>query len=177
LLVKEADEYTIADVSADTQGIWLHNLIWGGINPTGLIENYWFAGEHIYDTVDLRYQFKNCYMFIKDIPLNDGKYVDASATVSNPKLRAWGQKDLTNQRAHLWIGNTDNIWTNNKPITPVNGTVTIDGLAANTSFRVQCWDIYNGTVIKTQTLSTNADGKLVLRVTNLSTVVAVRVVR
>ena len=41
-----------------------------------------------------------------------GKYVDAAATTSNAKIRAWGQKDLTNQKVHLWIANTDHVWTN-----------------------------------------------------------------
>jgi outer membrane protein assembly factor BamB len=166
-----------ANVSADMQGIWLHNLIWGGINPTGLIEHYWYAGEHIYKTVDLRYHFKHYYTFIKDIPLNNGKYVDASAVVSDNKLRAWGQKDLTNQRAHLWIANTDHVWTNKNAIAPINGTVTISGLSASTSFNVEWWDTYAGKVSSTQVLSTNANGEIILTISNLSTDVAVRIAR
>ena len=80
LINQSANTDSMADVSADTQGIWLHNLIWGGINPTGLIENYWYAKDQIYNTVDLRGQYKNYYTFIKDIPLNNGKYVDALHT-------------------------------------------------------------------------------------------------
>ncbi len=177
LLVQKAGSYANADVSADTQGIWLHNLIWGGINPTGLIENYWFAREHIYDTIDLRYQFKNYYLFIKDIPLNNGHYVDASTVVSSPKLRAWGQKDLVNQRAHLWISNTDHIWTNTGFINPVTGTVTIGGLSANTAFRIKWWDTYKGMQAKTQTIPTDGNGNLVIKITNLSTDVAVEIIR
>ena len=55
----------MTDVSSDTQGIWLHNLIWGGINPTGLIENYWYAKYHIYNTVKLRYQFRSITLLSK----------------------------------------------------------------------------------------------------------------
>ena len=144
LINQGANTDSIADVSADTQGGWLHNLIWGGINPTGLIESYWYAKAHIYNTVDLRGQFKNYYTFIKDIPLNNGKYVDASAVVSNAKLRVWGQKDLTNQRAHLWIANTDHIWTNRGAIAAQNGMVTLSGLSANASFDVEWWDTNTG---------------------------------
>jgi hypothetical protein len=165
----------MADVSADAQGVWLHNLIWGGINPTGLMENYWYAKDHIYRTVDLRGQFKNYYTFIKDIPLNNGKYVNAAAVTSNAKLRAWGQKDLTNQRAHLWIQNTDHIWTNTGTVAPLSGTVTIPGLNPNTSFGVEWWDPYTGAPVSVQNLSTNANGELQLPVTNLTTDTAVRI--
>lgn len=164
-----------ADLSADKQGIWLHKMIWGGINASGLIEHYWYAQSHIFNPVDLRSKYKNYYLFIKDIPLNNGKYVDASATASNAKLRVWGQKDLTNQRAHLWIANTDHIWTNTGTIAPINGSVTLKGLAANTSFNVEWWDTYMGKVSSTQSISTTATGDLVLNVSNLTTDVAVRI--
>jgi len=176
LINQAANTDSMADLSADKQGIWLHNLIWGGINPSGLIENYWYAQAHIYNTVDLRYQFKNYYTFIKDIHLNNGKYVDVAAAVSNPKIRAWGQKDLTNQRAHLWIANTDHVWTNTGSIAPVNGTVTIAGLSANTPFNVEWWDTYTGGVTSTQVISTNSNGQLILTVSNLSTDIAVKIV-
>jgi len=177
LIDQEQNTDSATDVSADIQGIWLHNLIWGGLNPTGLIENYWYARDHIYKTVDLRYQFKSYYTFIKDIPLNNGKYVDAAAVVSNAKLRAWGQKDLTNQRAHLWIANTDHVWTNNNPITPINGTVIINGFTANTSFNVEWWDTYNGNAVSNQVLSTNSKGELILTIFDLYTDVSIKITR
>jgi hypothetical protein len=176
LITQGANTDSIADLSADKQGIWLHNLIWGGINPSGLIENYWYAKAHIYGgPVDLRPQFKNYYSFIKDIPLNNGKYVNASAVASSSKLRVWGQKDLTNQKAHLWIANTDHIWTNTGTIAPITGTVTLKGFAANTMFNVEWWDTYAGKASSMQSISTNASGDLVLNVSNLTTDVAVRI--
>jgi len=177
LIKNETDTNSAADLSADMQGIWLHNLIWGGINPTGLIENYWYAEEHIYNTVDLRYQYKNYYTFIKDIPLNNGHYVDTSAIVSNPKLRAWGQKDLTNQKAHLWIANTDHIWTNTQPITPVSGTVAIEGLSVQTTFSIEWWNTYTGTITNAQTLSTDSNGQLILTISNLTDDLAVKITK
>jgi hypothetical protein len=165
------------DLSADTQGIWLHNLIWGGINPSGIIENYWFR-DHIYnDTMDSRYQFKNYYQFIKEIPLNNGYYVDASVNVSNQELRAWGQKDLINQKAHLWIANTDHVWTNTKPVTPVSGTVNISGLAANTAFSVEWWNTYNGEATSMQVISTDSNGQLALTVSDLASDLAVKIAK
>jgi len=172
-----ANTDSATDVSADTQGIWLHNLIWGGINPTGLIENYWYAQDHIYNTVDLRPLYKSYYMFIKDLPLNNGNYVDASADVSNPRLRVWGQKDLTNQRIHLWISNIDHIWTNKRTPLPVSGVITISGLSPNRPLTVEWWNTYTGEVKNTEIISTNAKGELSLTVSNLTTDIAVRIGR
>lgn len=177
LINQAANTNSMTDVSADTQGIWLHNILWGSINPTGLIDNWWYAKDQIYKTVDLRSQYKNYYTFIKDIPLNNGKYVDAAATTSNAKIRAWGQKDLTNQRVHLWIANTDHVWTNTSTITPINGTVTVSGLAASTSFNVEWWNTYTGMPSNSQVLSSNASGQLILTVSNLNTDTAVKITR
>jgi hypothetical protein len=175
LIDQEANTDSLTNVSVDTQGIWLHNLIWGGINPTGLIENYWYARDHIYKNMDLRYQFKNYYNFINDIPLNNGKYVDASAIVSNPKLRAWGQKDLTNQRVHLWIANTKHVWTNPTAITPITGTVSITGLSADTDYDIEWWNTYTGQVTSTEVGQTNSNGRLNLPISSLATDIAVKI--
>lgn len=62
----------------DTEGIWLHNFIWGGINGGGLIESYWYENVHIYgQDSDHRHHYSAYYNFIKDIPLSNGHYEDA----------------------------------------------------------------------------------------------------
>lgn len=161
-----------SDVFADTGGVWLHNLIWGGINPTGLIESYWYANSHIYSsTFDHRNEYKKYYEFIKDVPLNNGNYVDAAATSSNSKLRVWGQKDLTNQNAHLWIANIDHTWTNvinHASIAPASGTITLTGMRAG-SYQVKWWNtnLTSNQVFLTQTVSSN--GALVLTLPNALT--------
>ncbi|MBI4129935.1 hypothetical protein HY468_01315, partial [Candidatus Roizmanbacteria bacterium] len=38
---------TILNIQRDTDGIWLHNYIWAGLSDGGLIEQYWWVGEHI----------------------------------------------------------------------------------------------------------------------------------
>jgi len=175
LINQEANTDSMADVSADTQGIWIHNLVWGGINPTGLIENYWYAKDQIYKTVDLRYHFKWYYKFIKDVPLNNGHYVNASAVVSNPKIRAWGQKDLTNQQAHLWIANTDHVWTNTGAITPITGTVSIMGLSPSANYDIEWWNTYTGQVTSTEIIKSNANGRLNLPISGLTMDLAVKI--
>ncbi|MBI5650293.1 MAG: DUF5060 domain-containing protein [Chloroflexi bacterium] len=172
------DSYT-SDLDADTGGVWLHNLVWGGINHSGLIESYWYANVHIYGAGgDHRGQYKNYYQFIKDVPLNNGNYADVAATVSNPKLRAWGQKDLVNKKAHLWIAHSDHTWrnvVNRVAIAPIASTITIPGFASG-AYRVTWWNTNTATnpIFLTQTLTAN--GSLVLTLPSaLSDDVAVKI--
>lgn len=159
------------------QGIWLHNFVWGHINPGGLIESYWYedyGGRHIYGNKDQRGHFGSYYNFIKDIPLNKGGYVDTAATTSNTNLRAWGQKNTAAGRAHVWIQNKNHTWNNYVPA-GITGTVTIGGFQANTQLQVQWYNTYSGTVQSTQTLTTNSSGNLVLSVNNLVTDIAAKI--
>jgi hypothetical protein len=198
----------------DERGVWLHDFIWGGINSGGLLEHFFLGGtweQHIYkgsgDTFshDHRPMFKHYYDFIKDIPLNNTRYQDASASASVATMRAWGQKDTSNNRAHLWVQNTRHTWctiiTDADPATttidPVpgcpqppwaslpaadkrlSGTVTINGFVPNTVLPVQWWyfdETANLTGTPITSVSTNSSGSLVLDLNSLpSTVVDVGV--
>lgn len=155
------------------------------------MESYWYAREHIYPQdsyilnqehypapIDLRPVFKPYYEFIKNIPINNGRYVDSAVTSSNPKIRVWGQKDLPGGRAHLWIQNIDHTWKNvvdNVSITAQSGTVTIPGFTANRSYQVQWWNTYTGTVSSTAQVTSNSSGVISLAVSNLTTDTAVQI--
>jgi hypothetical protein len=169
-------------ILADKQGVWLHNFVWGGIHSGGLIESYWYDRDHISgrngDGIDLRPVFKPYYDFIKDLPLNNGAYRDAAATCSDARLRAWGQRDATAGRAHLWIQNSLNTWkakVDGAAVPALTGTVAVPGLPPSTSFRVEWWNTYQGIAGSVQTLSTNNSGTLTLNVSNLTTDTAVRI--
>jgi hypothetical protein len=165
------------EILRDTDGIWLHNFIWGGINPGGLIESYWYDNKHIYSLdrdgrfhFDLRAQFRGYYRFIRDVPLNNGKYVDAAAEATNSDLRVWGQKDLTNQRAHLWIQNIQHTWKNvidKVEITPQSGTIILDGFRANAPYRVEWWDTQAGRRTRRVIVRADRAGRIALSVSNL----------
>lgn len=174
--------------TGDTQGLWLHNLVWGGINPGGLIESYWYEEAHIYKyngatpVFDHRWQYRTFYNFISGIPLNNGRYVDAAASVSNPSLRAWGQKDVTGGRAHLWIANSANTWqaaANRTAVAAQSGTVAVGGFRPSTSYTVKWYDTYQPdpakAVVKTETVLSNASGTITLAVTSLTTDTAVQI--
>jgi hypothetical protein len=168
-------------ILSDQEGIWLHNFIWGGINSGGLIESYWYEQEHIYrrqDGIDLRYQFKSYFDFVKNIPLNSGNYEDAAASPSHPKLRVWGQKDRANGRAHLWIQNTDHHWRNavaGVTPAPVTGSVSIAGFAPNASYSIEWWNTDSGSASASGNIVSDGGGNLNLNVTNLVSDIAVRI--
>jgi uncharacterized repeat protein (TIGR01451 family) len=151
----------------DKQGVWLHNFVWAQINAGGLYDSSWWQNgyKHIYDRadgLDLRPAFKPYYDFISTVPLDNGFYDGAQAQVAHPGLRAWGQKDVVNGKAHLWIQNSQHTWRNvvdGPPIDPIGGTVTINGLKPG-PYTVEWWDTYAGEVFKTEVV--DGDTELVL---------------
>lgn len=166
-------------LALDRHGIWLHKYLWGSINPGGLLESYWYDKPHIYGPDhDHRAEYRHFYNFVNDIPLNNGNYRDAEASVSHNSLRAWGQKDTLNGRAHLWIDNKDHTWKNvvdGEPVAPLTGTVTLSGLPAG-SYRVSWFDTYSGSVSGVETIIADTTGHLALSLpTPLATDVAVKV--
>ncbi len=167
---------------ADREGLWLHQFIWSGINPGGLMESYWYETVHIYgrqgDGVDLRPRFRSYYNFIKDIPLNNGNYTDAAPTVAGTLLRAWGQKDTVLGRAHLWIHNTEHTWRKVVAGTghpAAGGRISLTGFRPGTNYRVEWWDTAAGAPGRTETLQADANGNLTLTVADLVADVAVRI--
>lgn len=168
-------------------GVWLHNFIWAGINSGGLIEHIFVGGsftEQIYrqdgSTVvfDHRPEFKNYYLFIKDIPLNNGKYQDVDAQVSNPQLRVLGQKDQTNGRAHLWVQNKNHTWKNvvgKTNIPGISGSIIINGFPTNLIFNVEYWDTAEGELTLTGSITSNSNGEIEIKVENLRTDLALRI--
>ncbi|HXK62030.1 MAG TPA: DUF5719 family protein [Acidobacteriota bacterium] len=165
-------------------GLWLHNLIWASINPGGMIDSYFFEDRHIYPKdkkgrylYDHRPEYGNFYRFISTIPLNNGHYQDADPEISNPALRAWGQKDLTNGNAHLWIQNREYTWRKvvNKTPDPESGTVILHGFKPGASFLIEWWDTSQGAVSGRETQRADSSGRISLSVTRLATDVAVKI--
>lgn len=160
------------------QGLWLHNFIWGQINAGGLIESYWYEnydGRHIYGQKDQRAHYRAYYAFIKDVPLSNGHYVDAAALTTGG-LRAWGQKDLTNGRAHLWIQNPDHQWHTYAPAAR-SGSVTLAGFSPGRHYLVEWWDTYAGRNVSTEAIAGDGAGNLVLSIHGLTADLAVRIGR
>jgi len=178
------------EFDADTDATWLHNFVWAGLNWGGLIESYWYETAHIYQyqpngslIFDHRDQYGAYNKFIQGLPLNNGHYQDSAAVSTHLNLRTWGQKDLVNQRAHLWVFNTQHTWRNvvdNVAIPLVSGNLTLTGFLPGEDYRVEWWDTYPSAlslpILRIETLQANANGALTLSVDALADDVALKIV-
>jgi len=165
----------IEDLDLDTTGVWLHNLIWGGVNPGGMYELYWWP-DNIRDH-DLYYHYKPYRDFMDGVPLSNGQYEDARAQVSSPELRAWGQKDLEGGEAHLWIQNRHHTWRNvvdGVGVPGVSGQITIPEMRPG-PYEVEWWDTYTGAATRTEVVEAGPDGLVLDLPAPLASDVAVKV--
>jgi hypothetical protein len=124
--------------------------------------------------------YGNFYDFVRAIPHNNGHYQDAAVTVSNPNLRVVGQKDLVHQRAHLWIQNRRHTWRNVVDgvfVPPVSGTITLGGFQRDQDYIVQWWDTYGTGIVRTERITSQSDGDILLVVGNLAKDTALKVSR
>jgi hypothetical protein len=155
----------------DSNGIWWKKWVWANMDPGGLVEIYWWKKLLLDPNFGGKYpKYGKAYQdFMAGIPLSNGHYQDVAATVSNPGMRVLGQKDLTNNRAHLWIDNPKHTWKNvvdGVTIPPVSGTVKVSGLR-NGPYKVEWWDTSSGAK-QTETKSCTG-GQITLTVDNLTT--------
>ncbi len=166
------------DLLKDTQGIWLHNNVWGQINPGGMPDLFWWTAETLPASLYPNYlTFRN---FMEGIPLSNGHYYGIQAQTSDASLRAWGQRDDSSGRMHLWVQNTQHTWkkvVNGDAIPALSGSLTIQNVPSG-SYRVEWWNTYqvSNPVFKTETVSAN--GSLTLQLPSaLSDDVAVKLQR
>lgn len=157
----------------DSTGVWWRKLVWSHMDPGGLIDIYWWCGKLFSD----KFPYASSYQsFMAGIPLANGCYVDADTATSDSYLRAIGQKDLTNNRCHLWIDNAASTWKNvvdGVSISPMSGTVTVTGLKDGV-YIVDWWDTSTGGVIRSEEI-TCTGGSLVLTVQNLQSDIACKI--
>jgi hypothetical protein len=171
------------NLTRDTAGVWLHNMVWAQIDAGAMYDLYFWlnnlrakAGPDGSTANGLDEVYRPYRDFLANVPLNNGNYVDLAPTVSLPNdVRVLGQKDSVNRRAHAWIQNRKHTWcavvggVSDCPYTwdgsRLSGTVTISGFAANASYAVQ-WLHFDATGNQTQPAATavtsNASGNVVL---------------
>lgn len=134
----------------DKQGIWLHNFVWGQINPGGMYDLWWWGTQNIENneksgrTGNLYGVFMPYAAFMADVPLNSGAYRDANAVSDNSNLRVWGQRDDKAGRAQLWIQNRLHTWdrvVSGETIEPARGTIQLANMSPG-MYRVEWWDTY-----------------------------------
>ena len=177
------DDFGGLGLQRDTQGVWYHNFVWSSLDSGALYEIYWYAVPHVYqsgayDHRPVALAFSN---FIQNIALNNGRYQDLAAEVSDPTLRAVGQKDVAAGNAYLWIQNRNHTWkkvVDGVVIASVTGTVRIGGFASSRTYRLEWWDPYKtaGQVVSTESLKADANGILTISVRSLATDAAAKII-
>lgn len=160
----------------DAQGIWLHKMTWARTGPGGVYPLYWYT-DNIFNH-SLHRIFGAWHRFMEGIPLTNGRYQDAAASVSDANLRVLGQKDLQAGWAHLWIDNRQHTWrtvVDGESIAPLNGTVAVDLERPDAVYDVIWFDTLTGRAKSTQTLAADTAGTLTLVITDLQTDRAARI--
>jgi uncharacterized repeat protein (TIGR01451 family) len=171
----EPGQGELEDLAQDVDGVWLHNFVWGGINPGGMYDLYWWT-DNIRD-YDLYYHYTPYRDFMDGIPLNNGCYQDAGAVVFHPDLRVWGQKDTVHGRAHLWIQNRNHTWrtvVDGVTVTELSGRIIVPGVAAGL-YQVEWWNTYTGAIMETELVGASPQGLVLGLPAPLSDDVAVKV--
>ena len=160
-------------LAKDRQGVWLHNLLWAGLDPGALYELYWWgtsiAGQPGPDGKPGLYEVYRYFAdFIHDIPLNNGNYRDAAASVDKQSLRVVGQKDTVNNRAHLWVQNNRHTWRSavngTRGTSGMSGTVEMNGFSPQMRLKVE-WHEFTTQgepSIRLSTVTTDSNGNIFL---------------
>ena len=172
-------------IGQDSDGVWLHNFIWAGVNAGGMYEQYWWAKEHIEQVDggnDLRYHYRPYLNFMTGLPLNNGRYQVVVTSSTNPNLRVSGQQDATQKCTHLWVQNKNHTWKHvidNELISAESGVIKVSGFQAGQSYQVAWWDTYQANlaqqVTKVENLVAQGDGSISITINNLTNDVAFKI--
>lgn len=165
-------------LARDHAGVWLHKILWARTGHGGVYPLYWYT-DNLFGK-RLHPLFGNWNRFMADVPLANGRYVDAAATASHPDLRVFGQKDQTAGRAHLWIDHRRHTWravVDGAAIPAVSGVVTVPMGMPLATYQVQWWNTATGSPAGTQTITADSAGVVTLPVTSLTSDVAVHLRR
>lgn len=160
----------LQNTNSSHNGLWLHNYIWASLNSGALYEaSWWWPTQQIYPgSFDLRPLFKPLHDFLSDIPLNKGGYAEVAPIGYDVNtIRVVGQKNISTNKAHLWIQNKHHIWCavagnisgcpqvwNNSRL---DGTVSFSGFPPGLNLPVEYWMFDNSSTLTKQvgTISTN----------------------
>lgn len=165
----------VPELQQANPGIWYHNMLWSGLHPGAVTApNYWFA-EHLgyINREQISIPFGQ---FVNTLDLNDGGYVPLGATISNPKLRVYGQKNAAKNQAHFWAQNADHTWKQAMArfTSTQSGTITFK-MNPNTDYTIEWWNTYSSGLKQRQSGRSTAAGDLMLSVTNLTDDIAVKI--
>jgi outer membrane protein assembly factor BamB len=176
------------NLARDTNGVWLHNLVWSQLDSGGMYDLYWWTdnirrrpGPDGSTANGLHEIFFSAKDFLFGIPINNGSYVDIASVISNPSLiRVIGQKDIINKQAYAWIQNRKHIWcavvggVSTCPYSwdnsRLSGTVTVSGFTPGSNYPLEWWYFDNtGNLTRpaASTITANSSGNIILNLDTL----------
>jgi hypothetical protein len=112
-----------------------------------------------------------------DVPLNNGRYQDASAEVEGDALRVLGQKDLAAGRAHLWVDNRTHTWSAvvaGRAVSAASGAVVVEMGRPNAAYTLTWYSTATGQALYSETVRADGEGRVRLAVRNLAADIAVQ---
>lgn len=177
--IGEPEQSYFEHLRQPNSGIWYHNILWAQLNAgSGIsVPNYWWS-QH-FNLINRQQIATPFHQFVSSLDINQGGYVDLSATVTNSNIRVLGQKNISRGKAYLWIQNKLHNWhnvmgvENPDTITPESGTVTVQ-MSPNTEYSIEKWNTYTGEV-QSNTLQSDDAGDITISVVDLYDDFAVKV--
>lgn len=171
-------------------GIWFHNLLWAGLDGSGVFDpGYWWQ-EH-FEAID-RHLLGSAQggrsrallaapyaAFVASLGREAGGFVDLDAEVQG-ELRVIGQRHLGRGEAHLWVQNPRSTWKRwmlqPATVTPAQGSLQI-GLGHAGRYRIERFDTWQGGVSESFVQDSDAQGRILLAVSGLLRDTAFRIIR
>lgn len=170
------------DLMRDTQGVWLHKLLFSQLDAGAVQELYWYNDEMRAN--DLYGIFARYRDFLEGVDLNAGGWSAAEILRSDDQLRVVGQFQAQQSRAVLWIDNAAHTWravVNGQIPATVSTRVTLAGFAPGSTLRVQWWSLCSGeaptcriSIESEQIAQVDGSGSITLDVSDLATDVGVK---
>jgi len=163
-------------MKADTELVHFHNSLWAsalsGLSGTAM---FWWWDQ--LDRMEAYDQYRPLATFLADVPWTTAGLKDASATVSNPRVRAIGLKGR--DCAYLWMFNSDSAWATEgvrgvRPSDIRNATIKLNELSSGT-YQVEWWDTHQGRIISQSNHSTTT-GTLRLSVPSFNNDIACKAI-
>lgn len=161
----------------DRDGAFLRHFAWAHLNPSGATVFLWNGAGDVSAARGWWKSVAAYQKFLQGIPLTNGRYRNAEATVSDPALVVIGQKDEKAGRAHIFVYHQQANWFNlavhSVGTAPVTGTVTIPHMPDGV-YAVETWDTSQGIVTGRANL-TGVHGNLSIPVEKLASDIAFKI--
>lgn len=165
------NNYT-SGLTGNNPGIWFNNMLWSQLHYTAMFEiGYWFP-EHT-NGFSRDQMAKSFYNFIKDSDFNKGGYTELTPT-NSLSYRFVGQKNLTTNKAYMWLRHPNHTWTNGPVTGSFNFNISLK-MNPNTTYRIHPYDIAAGQFGLSKTATSDGSGNFTFSFANIGAQIAFKI--